>query len=151
MHVLRPKSSRAEELLVLLDTGHKGLMPGVTLRRPGIPVSPGAWDRAYLWAPGAWDRAYLWAPGAWDRAYLWAPALGTGHEIMKSCFLLSYSTDCYDKLLSIFIEEGGGPGVETRASCTPSPSGLKCLVCNSSAYSGRKPYRETCLLFELLM
>jgi hypothetical protein len=45
-----------------------GLVPGVTLRRPGIPVGPGAWDRAYLWAPGAWDRAYLWAP-----------ALGTGH------------------------------------------------------------------------
>eukprot|EP01043_Picozoa_sp_COSAG02_P009216 COSAG02_NODE_309_length_25051_cov_5.385460_9_plen_43_part_00 len=26
-------------------------MPGVTLRRPGIPVGPGAWDRAYLWVP----------------------------------------------------------------------------------------------------
>lgn len=57
---------------------------------------------------------------------------------------MRYSADCYDKLLSIFIEEGGGPGVETRASCTPSPSGLKCLVCSSSTYSDRKPYRETC-------
>jgi hypothetical protein len=26
-------------------------MPCVTLRRPGIPVGPGAWDRAYLWVP----------------------------------------------------------------------------------------------------
>eukprot|EP01043_Picozoa_sp_COSAG02_P040092 COSAG02_NODE_3216_length_7160_cov_11.806260_4_plen_150_part_00 len=59
-------------------------MPGVTLRRPGIRVGPGAWDRVYLWAPGAWDRAYLWAPSAWDRAYLWALALGAGHEIMPS-------------------------------------------------------------------
>eukprot|EP01043_Picozoa_sp_COSAG02_P063128 COSAG02_NODE_8872_length_2415_cov_22.702504_4_plen_100_part_01 len=33
------------------DTGHKALMPGVTLRRPGIPVGPGAWDWAYLWVP----------------------------------------------------------------------------------------------------
>ena len=32
------------------DTGHKaGLMPGVTLRRPGIRVGPGACGWAYLW------------------------------------------------------------------------------------------------------
>jgi hypothetical protein len=49
-----------------LDTGHKGLMPGVTLRRPGIPVGPGACGPAYLWVPalghtlvGTWDQAYL--------------------------------------------------------------------------------------------
>eukprot|EP01043_Picozoa_sp_COSAG02_P034126 COSAG02_NODE_2369_length_9049_cov_37.484358_4_plen_61_part_00 len=24
-------------------------MPGVSLRRPGMPVGPGAWDWAYLW------------------------------------------------------------------------------------------------------
>ena len=35
----------------IVDTGHKALMPGVTLRRPGIPVGPGAWDRAHLWVP----------------------------------------------------------------------------------------------------
>ncbi len=59
-------------------------MPGVTLRRPGIPVGPGAWDRAYLWAPGAWDRAYLWAPTlgtVWGRG---TPAyLGTSGSINK--------------------------------------------------------------------
>eukprot|EP01043_Picozoa_sp_COSAG02_P096555 COSAG02_NODE_32837_length_509_cov_2.014634_1_plen_97_part_01 len=31
-------------------------MPGVTLRRPGIPVGPGAWDWAYLWVPRRFHR-----------------------------------------------------------------------------------------------
>ena len=39
----------ASDLVGVIDTGHKA-MPGVTLRRPDIPVGPGAWDWAYLWA-----------------------------------------------------------------------------------------------------
>jgi hypothetical protein len=53
-------------------------MPGVTLRRPGIPVGPGAWDWAYLWVP-ALGLGIPVGPGACGWAYLWVLALETGH------------------------------------------------------------------------
>ena len=61
-------------------------MPGVTLRRPGIPVGPGAWDRAYLWVSAL--------------GHTLGPVLMHGHTYVE-CILYLHVASCMQTYYSV--------------------------------------------------